>query len=170
MSSYIENPFEIDGADQLSDQVFADSYVFNIKMQKFVNNARMQEARAKHFSCIYVDPKDPTNRFAIAAGGITMKSHIDLFSKRKTQTYHDSDCVEQFDFSRNEWTTFNARLSIARHLASICELKGFLYVIGGHKVELPQEFICSIERCAVRCLQSTFDLIPVNFNGLDLRI
>ena len=78
--------------------------------------------------------------------------------------------VELFDFRKEAWITFNARLSIARHSAAICELKNYLYVIGGHKVELPNEFICSIERCPVRCVQSNFDLLRVNFNGLDLRI
>ena len=66
--------------------------------------------------------------------------------------------------------TFNARLSIARHSASICELKGNLYVIGGHKVELPQEFICSIEQSPVRCFQSHFNLLRINYSGMDLRI
>ena len=31
MNSYMENPFGIEGADQLNDQVFSDSYVFNVK-------------------------------------------------------------------------------------------------------------------------------------------
>ena len=68
------------------------------------------------------------------------------------------------------WTTFNAKLSIARHSASICELNGYLYVIGGHRVELPNEFICSIERCAIKCEQSYFNLLKTNYAGLDLRI
>ena len=137
MNSFMENPFELEDGEQLADQVFADSYVFNMKVQKFITHARMEVARAKHFSCIYVDPRDPTNRFAVAAGGIIVKRHIDLFLKKKQQEYLDTDIVEQFDFSTSQWTTFNARLSIARHSAAICELKGFLYVIGGHKVELP---------------------------------
>ena len=111
----------------------------------------MEVARAKHFSCIYIDPNDPTNRIAVAAGGITISTSIDLFLKQKIQSYVDSDVVEQYDFARAEWITFNARLSIARHSAAICELKGKLYVIGGHKVEHPDEFICSIEQVPVRC-------------------
>lgn len=143
----MENPFEMEGFDQLSDQLFADSYVFNLKVNRFTARASMEVARAKHFSCVYIDPKDPTNRFAIAAGGVTLSSHVDLFKKRKTQRYHDSDVVEQFDFSKNTWSAFNAKLAIARHSAAICELGGYLYVIGGHKVELPDQFISSIERC-----------------------
>ena len=54
----------------------------------------MEVARAKHFSCIYVDPNDPTNRIAVAAGGITISTSIDLFLKRKIQSYVDSDVVE----------------------------------------------------------------------------
>ena len=127
-------------------------------------------ARAKHFSCIYVDPRDPTNRIAVAAGGIYIKRHIDLFLKKKTQEYLDTDIVEQFDFATSQWMTFNARLSMARHSATICELKGYLYVIGGHKVELPLEFICSIEQCPIRCFQSHFNLLRVNYNGMNLRI
>lgn len=130
----------------------------------------MEIARAKHCSCIYVDPRDPTNRIAVSAGGIIVKRHIDLFLKRKTQEYLDTDVVEQFDFATSAWTTFNARLSIARHAASICELKGFLYVVGGHKVELPKEFICSIERSPINCLQSHFTLMRINYSGMDLRI
>jgi len=126
--------------------------------------------RAKHFSCIYTDPKDPTNRIAIAAGGVTIQKKIDLFRKQKTEKYIDCDIVEQFDFATGEWDTFNAKLSIARHAASVCELQGFLYVIGGHRVELPNEFICSIERCPIRCEQSTFTLLKINYSGLDLRI
>ena len=117
-----------------------------------------------------MDPKDPTNRFVIAAGGITISQKLDLFLKKKTQSFADTDVVEIYDFSQNSWVTFNARLSIARHLASICELKGNLYVIGGHKVELPNEFICSIEQCPIRCQQSSFHLLRINYSGLDLRI
>ena len=83
MNSYIENPFELEDGEQLADQVFANSYVFNMKVQKFMCDAKMEIARAKHFSCIYVDPRDPTNRIAVAAGGITITRHIDLFLKRK---------------------------------------------------------------------------------------
>ena len=170
MNSIMENPFEIEDAEQLADQVFADSYVFNMKVQKFITHCHMTVARAKHFSCIYVDPRDPTNRIAVAAGGIIIKRHIDLFLKQKKQEYLDSAIVEQFDFATSEWITFNARLSIARHSAAICELKGQLYVIGGHRVELPLEFICSIEQAPVRCQQSTFNLIQINYGGMDLRI
>ena len=38
MNSFMENPFEIEDADQLADQVFADSYVFNMKVQKFITH------------------------------------------------------------------------------------------------------------------------------------
>ena len=130
----------------------------------------MQQARARHFSCIYIDPKDPTNKIAIAAGGVKIKRKVDIFLKKKSQQFEDLNSVEYFDFNIGDWNTFNAKLSIARHQASICELKGVLYVIGGHKVELPNEFICSIERCPVRCLQSTFSLLRINYSGLDLRI
>lgn len=171
MNSIIENPFEtVEGCETLSDQIFSDSYVFNLKGNRWTAQARMEVARAKHFSCVYVDPRDPTNRFAIAAGGVTISSHVDLFKKRKTQKLHDSDTVEQYDFSKNTWTSFSARLAIARHSAAICELGGFLYVIGGHKVELPDQFISSIERCPITCFQSHFNLLRINYNGLDLRI
>lgn len=111
----------------------------------------MQYARALHFSCIFVDPGDPTNKIVITAGGLNVVKKVDIFLKRKSQSFHDLDTVERFDFSKGVWDIFNAKLSIPRHQASICELKGFLYVIGGHKVELPNEFISSIERCHVKC-------------------
>jgi len=152
MNSFIENPFDLKDFDQISDQVFSDSYVFNIKSQKYMQWSHMLQARAKHFSCIYVDPLDPTNKIAVAAGGISISHRTDLFLKEKKYTYSDCDIVEQYDFNRNKWETFNARLSIARHSAAICEIKGNLYVIGGHTVSLPQEFICSIEVCPVRAL------------------
>ena len=85
----MENPFGLEDGEQLADQVFADSYVFNMKVQKFITHTRMEVARAKHFSCIYVDPRDPTNHIAVAAGGIIVKRHIDLFLKMTT----DSDRV-----------------------------------------------------------------------------
>lgn len=75
----MENPFDIVGAEQIADQVYGDSYIYNIKQHKFENKSCMEVARAKHFSCIYVDPKDPTNRIAVAAGGITINSKVDLF-------------------------------------------------------------------------------------------
>ena len=86
----------------------------------------MQQARAKHFSCMFTDPADVTNRLALAAGGVTVQKHVDLFKKQKTQTFHDSDLIEQYDFHTGEWTTFTARLAIARHSAAICQLKGYL--------------------------------------------
>ena len=151
MNSNVENPFGLENGEQLADTVFDASYIFNVKTQKFLDKSRMQVARARHFSCIYVDPNDVTNRMVVAAGGVTISRKVDLFRKKKTQTFHDNDSVEVFSFSENRWETFNACLSIARHSASICELKGHLYVIGGHRVDLPNEFICSIERCPVRC-------------------
>lgn len=80
-NSIIENPFDLMDGDQLSDQVFADSYIFNIKNDRYINHSHMSMPRSKHFSCIYTDPRDPTNHFAIAAGGVTIERHIDLFRK-----------------------------------------------------------------------------------------
>lgn len=94
LNSIMENPFDLEGAEQLSDQVFSDSYIFNIKSQRFITKSQMSMPRAKHFSCIYTDPKDPTNRIAIAAGGATIEKKIDLFRKQKTEKYIDCDIVE----------------------------------------------------------------------------
>lgn len=45
-----------------------------------------------------------------------------------------------------------------------------MYVIGGHRLELQSEFINSIERCHITALQSSFDLINVNYNQMDIRL
>mmetsp|Transcript_21191 Transcript_21191/g.24861 ORF Transcript_21191/g.24861 Transcript_21191/m.24861 type:complete len:117 (-) Transcript_21191:724-1074(-) len=84
MNSFMENPFELEGGEQLADEVHSDSYIFSIKTQKFISRQLMQVARAKHFSCIYVDPKDPTNKIAIAAGGVQIKRKVDIFLKKKS--------------------------------------------------------------------------------------
>jgi hypothetical protein len=81
------------------------------------------------------------------AGGCFVKTENDFFLKRKTQTWHDSSTVEMFNFKTLKWKTFSAKLAIARHAATVCEMNGYLYVTGGHKVELPTEFIYSVERC-----------------------
>lgn len=49
-------------------------------------------------------------------------------------------------------------------------MKGYLYVIGGHTVALPTDFMNTIERCPVKAEQSSFDLLSVNYNQMDLRI
>jgi hypothetical protein len=72
--------------------------------------------------------------------------------------------VEVFDFRAETWGVFAARLSIARHQASICELNGYLYVVGGHTIALPDEFINSVERCPISSVQSQFDLINLQYN------
>jgi len=81
-----------------------------------------------------------------------VKTHTDLFKKKQHQTYQALDLVESFDFRTNQWTVFDAKLCIPRYSAAIQELKGYLYVIGGHKIELPNEFINSVERCPTRAL------------------
>ena len=171
MNSFLEDPFN-KGKDylQLMDQCFADSFVFDTKKAQFISHASMEQARAKHFSCMFTDPADVTNRLALAAGGITVQKHIDLFKKKKTQSFHDSDLIEQYDFHTGQWSTFTARLAIARHSAAICELKGYLYIVGGHTVELPTDFMNTIERCPVKAEQSSFDLLSINYNQMDLRI
>ena len=171
MNSFLEDPFNR-GRDhlQLMDRCFAASFVFDTKRGQFVSQAFMEQARAKHFSCMFTDPADVTHRLALAAGGITVEKHVDLFKKSKTQTFHDSDLIEQYDFHTGQWTTFTARLAVARHSAAICELKGYLYVIGGHTVALPTDFMNTIERCPVKAEQSSFDLLAVNYNQMDLRI
>ena len=109
----------------------------------------MSQSRAKHFSCIIADPKDPTIAYAVAAGGYYIKTHVDLFLKKTTQTYHDSNQVELFNFKTEKWKIFSAQLCIARHQGTICNLNRYLYVIGGHRLEHPTEFINSIERCHI---------------------
>ena len=95
MNSFLEDPFNKGEAhQQLMDQCFADSFVFDTKRAQFVTHSVMEQARAKHFSCMFTDPADVTNRLALAAGGITVRKHVDLFKKEKTQTFHDSDLIE----------------------------------------------------------------------------
>ena len=84
------------------------------------------------------------------AGGVTETTKIDVFNKTKTQMLHDSDLVEFFDFYKLRWEVFNARLAKARHSAAACELDGFIYVVGGHTVDLPNQYINSIERCSTK--------------------
>ena len=55
-----------------------------MKLNKFSLKTQMEVPRAKHCSCIFVDPRDPTNRFAVAAGGIYVTNSVDLFLKKKT--------------------------------------------------------------------------------------
>lgn len=74
------------------------------------------------------------------------------------------------NLNTEQWQVFCARLSIPRHQATICELNGYLYVMGGHTVALPNEFINSIERCHITSVQSQFELINVNFAQRDLRL
>jgi hypothetical protein len=60
----------------------------------------MRIKRAKHASCLFTDPTKglKANRRVLVAGGITEKTVIDVFAKEKTQTFHDTDIVEYFDF------------------------------------------------------------------------
>ena len=51
----MENPFEIEGAAQLCEAVYNDSYIFNMKVQRFTRRSQMEYKRAKHFSCTFTD-------------------------------------------------------------------------------------------------------------------
>jgi hypothetical protein len=86
-----------------------------------------------------------------------------VFKKKKIQTVYDTDLVEFFDFYTKKWEVFDARLARARHGAAACELKGYIYVVGGHTVELPKQYINSIERCSTKASQSSFDLIDLKY-------
>lgn len=116
-----------------------------------------------------MDPVDPTNRLVFAISGVVIKTHTNLYSKKRTQTYHDSDLVEYFDLKTNSWNVFNATLCIPRHSAAACELNGFIYVVGGHKIELPNAYIHSVERCSVNAKQSSFDLINIDYERETIR-
>lgn len=155
-------------------ELFDSAFMFDIKKKEYVKlkHSHMQLKRAKHCSCLFVDPTKglKANRRVLVAGGITETTVIDVFAKTKIQTFHDTDLVEYFDFRTKKWDTFNARLAKARHGAAVCELKGFLYVVGGHTVDLPNDFINSIERCSTKALQSSFDLITIRFEQMDVRM
>jgi hypothetical protein len=138
--------------------------MFDVKKEKFkAVESKMKQHRCKHFSSVVQHPTDPTINYAVVAGGCYITTHNDLFLKKKSQSFKDSNLVELFNFKTEKWKVFSAHLCIPRHHASICTLNGFMYVIGGHKLDLPNEFINSIERCHISALQSSFDLINVNY-------
>lgn len=120
MNTTLETPFGVKGNTLLTDKIYADAYTFDVKYQIFSTHTQMSQERAKHFSCLATCPKDPTRKLAIVAGGIRVESQQDLFRKVKTQTLHDCETVEMYDFQTKKWSIFDANLSIARHGASIC--------------------------------------------------
>lgn len=75
----------------------------------------MQQSRAQHSSCLIQYPKTPEITYVVVAGGFSVETHNDLFLKKKTQTYHDSNLVELFNIQTKKWKVFSACLCIARH-------------------------------------------------------
>ena len=130
----------------------------------------MEQKRCKHAAIVVKSLKKSGTFWAIVAGGCYVKTENDLFLKKKKQTWCDTNSVELFNFKTLKWKTFCASLAIARHSATVCEMNGYLYVSGGHRVELPTEFIYSIERCHLSSLQSSFDLIKMDYNMMKLQL
>ena len=151
------------GEEQQLQELHDDAFVFDIKTQKFTAHTHMQLKRAKHCSCLYADPNGKCNKLVMVAGGLVQTTKIDVFKKKKIQTMYDTDLVEFFDFYKKQWEVFDARLARARHSAAACELGGYIYVVGGHTVALPFQWINSIERCSTKAHQSSFDMIDLKF-------
>jgi hypothetical protein len=78
--------------------------------------------------------------------------------------------VEYFNFRTWKWDVFNAKLTIARHGAAAVEVNGSIYIVGGHTVDLPDQFINSIERYTVKKNMSCFEILDVKFMQRDIRM
>jgi hypothetical protein len=140
-----------------------DGFIFDVKNQKYERHTRMLLPRAKHCSCLFTDPKEPANKLVLVAGGITETTKVDSLQKRKTQSLADTDLIEYFNFRTWKWDLFNARLTIARHSAAAVEVNGSIYVVGGHTVALPDQYINSIERYNTKANASCFEILDVKY-------
>mmetsp|Transcript_35043 Transcript_35043/g.26147 ORF Transcript_35043/g.26147 Transcript_35043/m.26147 type:complete len:227 (+) Transcript_35043:533-1213(+) len=103
-------------------------------------------------------------------GGVSVITKRDLLLKKSWQVWFDLDSVEFFSLKSRSWSVYNSKLNIARHSSAACVIKEFVYVVGGHKVELPGKFINTIERCHNAVQQSYFELINVKATEVALSI
>eukprot|EP00347_Sterkiella_histriomuscorum_P017947 403347374 len=172
------NSKEVNPEDPLSqqfDHTYNDAFLFDVKNTKLLNHMKMTTNRAKHCVAMLNDPNDSFNRLILVIGGVYVTNHRDLFKKTSYQKYHDISNVEFYSIKSQSFERYNANLSIARHSASACYLKDYVYVIGGHTVDHPTKYINTIERCHKSVPSSYFERINVQQNfganvGVDLTI
>jgi hypothetical protein len=160
MNSDCENPEDPAMSPQF-DYCFAGTYEFNVKHGKCLSKAFMTEKRAKHCLAMYEDPANPYNKLVLAIGGVSVAYIKDPYKKQTRQRVSDLSTIDCYSLESKQWTRFNAKIQIARHSASASYIKDYIYVIGGHTVDLPHKFINTIERCHKSVPSSNFERLNI---------